>query len=161
MEMALEEAYLAARCGEVPVGAVVVRDGQVLARGRNCRESHRTVLGHAEMIALHRACRRERDWRLTGAWVYVTLEPCPMCIGAMLQARIGRVVYGADDRKGGCTGSIVDLADYPGMPHHLEVVRGVEAEACQRVLSEFFLPRRSGEECDGTPVLDTERWLRG
>lgn len=142
MRLALEQARRAERAGEVPVGAVVVLDGQVLGRGRNTRQARHDILGHAEIVALRQAARVRKDWRLDGATVYVTLEPCPMCVGAMLSARVQRLVYGAVDPRAGAAGSVLNLADYPGLPHHLEVVADARLEECARILRDFFEQRR-------------------
>jgi tRNA(adenine34) deaminase len=144
MQLALRQARLASRHGEVPVGAVVVLAGKVVGRGRNDRERRRDVLGHAEIRALRGASRTLGDWRLEGSTVYVTLEPCPMCVGAMLSARVGRVVYGAPDPRAGAAGSVLNLADYPGLPHHLTVVGNVRVEESGLLLKEFFAARRKG-----------------
>lgn len=143
MALALEEAAAAARDGEVPVGAVVILDGEVVARARNRREGDRDPTAHAELIAVRDAATTLGRWRLTGATVYVTLEPCPMCAGAMMLARVDRVVYGAADPKAGACGSVVDLFEPGRFNHRPEIVGGVMAEACGRVLSEFFAGKRA------------------
>jgi len=143
MSAALEEARMAARAGEVPVGAVVVRDGRIIARGRNRRETENSALGHAELEAIAGACRALGNWRLSGCTLYVTLEPCCMCAGACLNARLERVVYGAADAAAGCLGSRVDLFGMelgPAAPPG--IVAGVLAEECGRELREFFARRR-------------------
>lgn len=149
MEAALQAARRAARRGDVPVGAVVVIEERVVARGWNTREARRDFLGHAEVTALRKACRKYGDWRLDGSTVYVSLEPCPMCVGSMLQARVARVVYGAADPRCGAVGSIVNLADYPGMNHHMEVLGGVAATESQALLEEFFRERRKKMSASG------------
>jgi len=143
MTAALEEARMAAQAGEVPVGAVVVRDGKIIARGRNRRETEGSALGHAELDAIAGACRALGDWRLRGCTLYVTLEPCCMCAGACLNARLERVVYGAADAAAGCLGSRVNLFGMelgPAAPPG--IVAGVLAEECGAVLREFFSSRR-------------------
>lgn len=142
MKLALEQARRAERAGEVPVGAVVVIGGQVISRGRNVREARNDVAGHAEIVALRRAARSRRDWRFDGATVYVTLEPCPMCVGAMLSVRVKRLVYGAADPRAGAAGTVLNLADYPGLPHHLDVVSGIRADECAQLMRTFFARRR-------------------
>lgn len=144
---ALKAASKALELGEIPVGAVVVRGGERLARAWNQRESRRDPLGHAETLALRRAARRIGDWRLEGADLYVTVEPCPMCAGALLQARIRRLVYGTINPRVGCAGTLLNLVDYPGMDHHVQVRGGVLQEECQALVRRFFLERRvlSGE----------------
>lgn len=137
MRMALELAGEAAAAGEVPVGCVIVRDGEVIGRGRNRREERRSALSHAETEAIAAANAALDSWRLDGCTLYVTLEPCPMCAGAILNARIARVVYGARDEAGGACGGVFNLfmENYPGCP---AVVGGVLEEDCRGVLSDFF-----------------------
>jgi tRNA(adenine34) deaminase len=138
MALALDEARAAAASGEVPVGAVVVHDGGVIARAHNLREGLQDPSAHAELLALREAARKLGRWRLTGCTLYVTLEPCAMCAGALVLARIDRLVYGGDDSKAGACGSVVDLVREPRFNHRLEVVGGVLADECGRVLTEFF-----------------------
>jgi tRNA(adenine34) deaminase len=142
MALALEEARAAAREGEAPVGALAVVDGEVVARGRNRRESDRDPTAHAELIAVRDAAEHLGRWRLSGATVYVTLEPCPMCAGALILARVDRIVFGAYDFKAGACGSVVDLFEAGRFNHRPDIVGGVMAEACGRVLTEFFEERR-------------------
>ena len=137
MRLALEEAKRAAGEGEAPVGAVIVRDGEVIAYGRNRRERGKSALAHAECEAIGAACAALGGWRLEGTALYVTLEPCPMCMGAAINARIPEVVFGAADPKAGCCGSVCDLAALP-FNHHPRVVGGILEEDCARVLREFF-----------------------
>ena len=137
MNMALDLARQAAEDGEVPVGAVVVRDGQVVGTGRNRRESCGNALAHAELEAIDEACRRLGGWQLVGCTLYVTLEPCPMCAGAIINSRIERVVLGAMNPKAGSCGSLVNLFDIP-YNHRPTVESGVCAEECSGVLKEFF-----------------------
>ena len=143
MESALDEARLAAAAGEVPVGAVVVRDEEVVGRGHNRRESWGDPMAHAEMIALAQAAARRQDWRLEGCSVYVTLEPCAMCAGAMVNARIDRLVFGARDPKGGYCGSVGDLVREPRLNHQITVCSGVLAEESSELLRSFFRRLRS------------------
>ena len=142
MGLALEEARRAGDDGEVPVGAVVVVDGQVVARGRNRRQADHDPTAHAELLAIRAACADAGSWRLPGATVVVTLEPCPMCAGALLAARVGRVVFGAPDPKAGALGSLYNLGADPRLPHELEVRAGVRAEECGALLGDFFAERR-------------------
>jgi tRNA(adenine34) deaminase len=142
MALALEEARAAARDGEAPVGAVVVVGGEVVARGRNRRETDQDPTAHAELVAVRDAAGSLGRWRLSGATVYVTLEPCPMCAGALILARVDRIVFGAYDPKAGACGSVVDLFDGGRFNHRPDIVGGVMAEACGRVLTEFFEERR-------------------
>jgi tRNA(adenine34) deaminase len=142
MGLALEEARLARDAGEVPVGAVVVVDGAVVARGRNRRQADHDPSAHAELLALRSACASAGSWRLPGAQVVVTLEPCPMCAGALLAARVDRVVFGAADPKAGALGSLYNLGADPRLPHELEVRAGVRADECGALLAGFFADRR-------------------
>lgn len=142
MALALAEARLAGESGEVPVGAVVVVDGEVVARGRNRRQADNDPTAHAELLAIRSACAAAGSWRLPGAEVVVTLEPCPMCAGALLAARVSRVVFGAPDPKAGALGSLYNLGADPRLPHELEVQAGVRAEECGALLAGFFTERR-------------------
>ena len=137
MRLALEEAHRAAEAGEVPVGAVVVREGQLVATGRNRREQAKNALAHAEIEAIGAACRALGGWRLMGCTLYVTLEPCPMCAGAIINARVERLVFGAHDPKAGTAGSVLDLFGYP-FNHHPQVDAGVLADDCAEELRRFF-----------------------
>ena len=139
MRRALELAAEAAAEGEVPVGAVVVKrsTGEIVGEGRNRRELGKSPLAHAEIIAIDEASRRLGGWRLVDCALYVTLEPCPMCAGAVINSRVERLVYGASDKKAGSCGSVVDLFSYP-YNHIPEIERGVLADECAAVLSEFF-----------------------
>ena len=152
MDQALALAAEAAAEGEVPVGCVIVRQGQIVGRGRNRRETGKTALGHAEIEAIADACRNLGGWRLWDCTLYVTLEPCPMCAGAIINARIPRVVYGAADKKAGSCGSVCDLfaMDYN---HHPEVLRGVREEECAALLSDFFQKLR-------LTLRDRPKWKR-
>ncbi len=138
MELAFEEAEKALDKEEVPIGAVVVFQGKVVGRGHNQKETKQDPTAHAEMIALKKAARKLESWRMPDCEVYVTLEPCPMCIGAMLQARIKKLVFGAFDEKGGAVGSLYNLADDDRLNHRIKVVSGVEAKRSSRMLKEFF-----------------------
>ncbi|HET6497712.1 MAG TPA: tRNA adenosine(34) deaminase TadA [Coriobacteriia bacterium] len=144
MALALEQARLAAAAGEVPVGACVVRDGEVVARAHNRRETDADPSAHAEFIAIREAASALGRWRLSDCTVYVTLEPCPMCAGLMHQARIARLVYGTDDPKAGAVGTLYDLSNDERLNHRFDVTRGVRAEECAEVLTEFFRARRAG-----------------
>ena len=137
MDEALALAREAAAEGEVPVGCVIVRNGQIVGRGRNHRETGRTALGHAEIQAISDACRNLNGWRLWDCTLYVTLEPCPMCAGAIVNARIPRVVYGAADAKAGCCGSVCDLFAME-FNHHPKVESGIREAEAQELLTEFF-----------------------
>ena len=137
MRLALALADEAAAEGEVPVGAVVVRGGEVIGTGRNRREGMRHALAHAELEAIDEACRRAGGWRLFGGEIYVTLEPCPMCAGAILNARLDRVIFGAPDPKAGCCGTLTDLYALP-FNHHPAVQGGLLQEECAARLTAFF-----------------------
>lgn len=152
MGRALEEAALAPSTGDVPVGAVVLRaDGTVLGRGRNLREADGDPLAHAEVVALRDAAAHAGGWRLDGATLVVTLEPCTMCAGAILAARIGRLVFGAWDEKAGAVGSVIDVLRDRRPASGIEVVAGVRAEESAALLRSFFLARRPGGEPEVTP----------
>lgn len=142
MERALELARIAAKIGEVPVGAVVVKDGEIIAEAHNLRHTGNVATAHAELLAIEEACRKLGTWRLSGCTLYVTLEPCPMCAGAIINSRIDRVVYGVKDAKAGCVGSVINFNSYP-FNHAFEVVDGVCEKECAKVLSEFFGKARS------------------
>ena len=137
MDQALALARQAADEGEVPVGCVVVRNGQIVGRGRNRRETGRTALGHAEIQAISQACEALGGWRLWECTLYVTLEPCPMCAGAIINARIPRVVFGASDAKCGACGSVCDLFSMD-FNHHPKVEKGLREEEAALLLTEFF-----------------------
>ena len=141
MREAIKEAEIAASIGEVPIGAVIVRNGEIIARGHNERETGKDATRHAEIIAIERACATLHGWRLIGCDMYVTLEPCPMCAGAAMNARLVRVIYGASDLRAGAFGSIFNLNDYP-VNHKPEIVRGVLAEECLAPIQAFFKERR-------------------
>lgn len=144
MRLALEEARQAFEKGEVPVGAVAVHQGQVIGRGHNCKETQRDPTAHAEMLALREAARARGGWRLEDVTLYCTMEPCPMCAGAMLQARLLRLVYAVDDPKAGAAGSVIELLQHPPFNHQVSVTRGVLAGAVQDLLADFFAGLRQG-----------------
>lgn len=137
MREAVRQAKKAAALKEVPIGCVIVHDGAIIARGYNRRTIDKNVLAHAEIIAIRKACRKIGDWRLEDCTMYVTLEPCPMCAGAIINSRIRRVVYGAADTKAGCCGSVTDLFAMP-FNHHPVVEQGLRAEEAQELLQAFF-----------------------
>jgi tRNA(adenine34) deaminase len=142
MRRALDLAWRAAECGEVPVGAVVFRDDRVLGQGYNLRETLHDPTAHAEIVALREAALRLDNWRLDGCAMAVTLEPCPMCAGALVNARMATLIYGAADPKMGCVDTLHALCTEPRFNHRLHVERGVMAEACADVLRRFFARRR-------------------
>ena len=140
MKEALSEAELARDIDEVPVGAIIVRDGEIIARAHNTRESDKNALCHAEIKAINDACRVLGGWRLVGCTLFVTLEPCPMCAGAIINARVEKVVYGASDFKGGAFGSMLNLTDFPLFKP--EIISGVLKDDCSKILTEFFKNKR-------------------
>ena len=142
MRLALEEARLAFHEDEVPIGAVIVYDDRVIARAHNQREQLHDPTAHAEMIAITQAAEARRSWRLDGCILYVTLEPCPMCAGAILQARIPVVVYGAADPKAGAVRTLYHLLDDSRLNHRCQIVSGVLAEPCGQIISQFFQEQR-------------------
>jgi tRNA(adenine34) deaminase len=147
MELALEQAELAAAAGEVPVGALVIKDGKIIGRGynRNLLDSDPTA--HAEIVALRQAAARLGNHRLVGCTMVATIEPCCMCAGALIHARIARLVYGASDPKAGAAGSTVQVINHPSMNHRMEVAAGVLAGKCSEVLQKFFRQKRQQTSC--------------
>jgi tRNA(adenine34) deaminase len=142
MTAALELARKAAELGEIPVGAVITdENGTIVGRGYNRRETDRDATAHAEILAIQDACKALNRWRLTGCTLYVTLEPCPMCTGAILQSRLERVVFGAADEKAGCCGGLLHLTESP-FDSHPAIYSGVLEEECREVLQEFFKGKR-------------------
>lgn len=144
MREALLEAHEGYRRGEVPVGAVIVKDGLIIGRGHNLRETSGDPLGHAELVALRNASESLGDWRLEGCVMYVTLEPCPMCAGALLASRIEKVVYGACDEKEGACGTVLNVADYPGLGRKALIIGGILEDECAGMLKKFFRDKRKG-----------------
>jgi tRNA(adenine34) deaminase len=143
MTECLRLARTAAARGDVPVGALVVLDGRIIGTGFNTRERDADPTGHAEIVALREACRSTGRWRVDGATLYVTLEPCPMCAGALVNGRVERVVYGADDPKAGAVRTLYSICDDPRLNHRLEVEAGVMATECAQLLSDFFRAARA------------------
>lgn len=142
MKQAMKEAEKACKKDEVPIGAVLVKDGKVISRGHNTRETKQISTHHAEINCIEKACKKIGTWRLEDCTLYVTLEPCPMCAGAIFQSRIKKVVFGAYDPKGGSYGSCFNLNDVKGLNHYPEVVGGVCQEECSTILKEFFKRKR-------------------
>lgn len=142
MQRALMQANVAYKKGEVPVGAVVVKDGKIIARGYNRRETDNDPTAHAELIAMKRAAEKLSSWRLTGCTLYVTLEPCPMCAGVIINSRIDSVVFGAYDEKAGCCTTLYHLCNDEKFNHRAQVTGGVEEEKCAEILSRFFKENR-------------------
>lgn len=157
MREALKEAYKAAEKGEVPVGAVIVADDQVIARGYNLRERLADPTAHAEILALREAALVLGSWRLSNCTLYVTMEPCPMCAGAAIQGRVKKIVYGAPDPKAGAAGSCIDLLGETCFNHKVEVVGGVLGEKCAKVVQGFFRRLRAGELKDPAVIESEER----
>ena len=137
MKLAIMEAKKAAEKGEVPVGAVIVKNGEVIAACHNLREEKQNALSHAEIEAINTACQKLNSWRLDDCEMYVTLEPCPMCTGAIINARIKTVIFGAYDSKMGCMDSVINLCDYP-FNHKVEIYGGIMEDECLAVLQNFF-----------------------
>lgn len=146
MRRALALAKEAADEGEAPIGAIIVRDGKIAGVGRNRREKDKNALGHAEIEAIDNACKTLGGWRLIGCTMYVTLEPCPMCAGAIINARIERVVFGAYDKKAGSCGSVTNLFELP-YNHKPELIGGVLEEECSLALTNFFRDLRTSKQC--------------
>lgn len=138
MQEAINEAEKARDIDEVPIGAVIVKDGSIIARAHNKREIAQQATAHAELLAIQKACEELGSWRLEGCSLYVTLEPCPMCAGAILQSRLETVVYGADDPKAGCAGTLMNLLQDERFNHQTNVFRGVLAKQCSELLTSFF-----------------------
>lgn len=141
MKQALELARRAAEQGEIPVGALVVKDGEVIGEGYNLRETNKSATAHAEVLAIEQACGALGTWRLDGCTLYVTMEPCPMCAGAIVNSRIARVVYGCKDSVAGCLGSVTDLSRYP-FNHSFSCEGGILAEEARDLLRNFFINKR-------------------
>ncbi|QAY67383.1 tRNA adenosine(34) deaminase TadA [Paenibacillus protaetiae] len=138
MHEAIAEARKAEQLGEVPIGAVIVRNGEIIGRGYNLRETKHDPTAHAELVAIKDACERIGAWRLLDCTLYVTLEPCPMCAGALVQSRVKRVVYGAHDPKAGCAGTLMNLLQEPRFNHETELTSGVLQPECSALLTDFF-----------------------
>lgn len=142
MQAALEEAHLAASAGEVPIGAVVVRQGEIVARGQNRVLRDVDPTAHAEIVAMRAAAYATGNYRLPDCELYVTLEPCAMCAGAMIHARLARLVYGAADPKAGAAGSVLEVLNHPKLNHKMALNSGILAEKCSEILKDFFRARR-------------------
>ncbi|WP_026678690.1 tRNA adenosine(34) deaminase TadA [Fictibacillus gelatini] len=138
MRLAINEAIKAREIGEVPIGAIIVKDDEVISTAFNLRESEKRAVAHAELLAIDRACKKVDSWRLEGATLYVTLEPCAMCSGAIVLSRIHRVVFGAADPKGGCAGTLMNLLQEERFNHQCDVTAGILAEECGELLTSFF-----------------------
>ena len=138
MEAALAQARRAYDLGEVPIGCVIVNQGKIIAQAANERVTQANALSHAEILAIDKACKAIGDWRLEDCQIYVTIEPCPMCAGAIIQARIPTVIYGAKNPKAGCAGSILDILQEPRFNHQAQVISGVLEEECAALMRKFF-----------------------
>lgn len=145
MYEAIKQARRAARLSEVPIGCVIVYEDKIIARAYNRRNTDKSTLAHAEILAIKKAAKYIGDWRLEDCIMYVTLEPCPMCAGAIVQARIPRVVMGTMNSKAGCAGSVVNLLQMDGFNHKAEVTKGVLAEECRKMMQDFFREVRDGK----------------
>ncbi|HEY6972528.1 MAG TPA: tRNA adenosine(34) deaminase TadA [Candidatus Angelobacter sp.] len=143
MRLALEEASLAIRAGEVPVGALVIKEGEIIGRGHNRSLLDYDPSAHAEIVALREAAARLRNHRLTGCTMFVTIEPCAMCAGALVHARVARLVYGASDPKAGAVSSLLQVVNHPGLNHKMEVKSGVLERECSEILQKFFQEKRN------------------
>lgn len=146
MKEAIRQAKKAAALNEVPIGCVIVYEEKIIARGYNRRIVDKNVLAHAEIAAIRKACKKIGDWRLEGCTMYVTLEPCPMCAGAIIQARIPKVVMGCMNPKAGCAGSVLDMLHQPGFNHQVETEAGLLGEECSGLLKNFFKALRQARE---------------
>ena len=146
MKQAIAQAKKAYKLDEVPIGCIIVHDGKVIGRGYNRRNTDKTTLGHAEITAIKKASKVIGDWRLEECTLYVTLEPCQMCAGAIVQARIPKVVIGSMNAKAGCAGSILNILEMPGFNHQCEVVRGICEEECSNMLKTFFKELRESKK---------------
>lgn len=146
MRIAIRQAKLSEKIGEVPIGAIIVdKNGNILAKATNLRENKKTTLGHAELVAIHRACKKLDSWRLIDCTLYVTLEPCFMCAGALLQSRIARVVFASPDPKGGALETLANLGNDPRLNHRFSVTGGVLGEECSLLLKKFFRKKRKNK----------------
>ena len=152
MKAALKQAKKAYAIDEVPIGCVIVQDGHIIARGYNRRNIDKNTLAHAELAAIRKASKKTGDWRLEDCTMYVTLEPCQMCAGAIVQSRMKRVVIGSMNAKAGCAGSILNLLQMQQFNHQVEITRGVREEECSQMLSQFFRELRERKKRKADPV---------
>lgn len=153
MKAAIEEAKKAEAIGEVPIGAVIVKDGEIISTAYNLRETEQRAVAHAELLVIDDACQKLGTWRLSETTLYVTLEPCPMCAGAIVLSRVDRVVYGAKDPKGGCAGTLMNLLQDDRFNHMAEVTSGVLEDECAALLSNFFKGLREKKKQTKTMIL--------
>ncbi len=164
MKAALKEAKKAYDLKEVPIGCVIVREGKIIAKGYNRRNTDKSVLNHAEILAIQKACKKTGDWRLEDCTMYITLEPCQMCAGAIVQARIPKVVIGSMNPKAGCAGSVINILQMSQFNHQVEIEKGVCQEECSQILKDFFaelrenkkIQKRQAEEAAKAETPDTE-----
>ena len=145
MKEALKEAEKAELIDEVPIGCVIVKDDKIIARGHNQRETKQSPIGHAEIVVINKAAKKLNSWRLEGCDIYVTLEPCIMCSGAIIQSRINKVYYGASDPKGGALGSSINVLEAKNINHHPEVISGVLQEECSKIITNYFKAKRQSK----------------
>lgn len=157
MKEAIKQAKKAATVGDVPIGCVIVYQDKIIARGYNKRNAKKTTLAHAELLAIEKASKKIKDWRLEECTMYITLEPCQMCAGAIVQARIPRVVVGAMNKKAGCAGSVLNLFQIPAFNHQVAFEKGVLEEECATMLSEFFKNLRNSKNEESLPVQDGKK----
>ena len=146
MELALQEAAAAALAGEVPIGAVIVREGQVIAKAHNMREKWLDATAHAEVIAIRDACQKLQNWRLSGCTLYVTVEPCPMCAGAIYNSRVDTVIFGCRDNRAGAVESLFNVLSHPLLNHQPQVIGGILEDRCAAIVKEFFAACRAEEK---------------
>ncbi|MEG2773900.1 MAG: tRNA adenosine(34) deaminase TadA [Acetivibrio sp.] len=149
MKEAIKQAKKAYKIGEVPIGCIIVYEDKIIARGYNKRNSKKNSLSHAELLAINKACKVMGDWRLEDCTMYITLEPCQMCAGAIVQSRIKRVVIGSMNPKAGCAGSILNLLEIPQFNHQVETERGVLEEECSKLITKFFKELREEKKRKG------------
>ncbi|PNH21728.1 tRNA-specific adenosine deaminase [Megasphaera hutchinsoni] len=142
MKEALHQASLAFSVGEIPIGAVITYNDTIIATAYNLRESLPCATAHAELLAIEKACRALQRWRLTGCTLYVTVEPCPMCAGAIVNSRLDRLIYGCPDPKGGAVHTLFQILSHPQLNHHPEIIAGIQQESCANLLKDFFRQRR-------------------
>ena len=145
MKEALKEAKKAELIDEVPIGCVIVKGDKIIARGHNQRETNQSPIGHAEIIAINKVSKKLKSWRLEGCDIYVTLEPCIMCSGAIIQSRISKVYYGASDPKGGALGSSINVLEAKNINHHPEIISGVMQEECSKIITNYFKQKRQSK----------------
>ena len=145
MELAFKQAVQALLKNEVPIGCVIVKDDQIIGMGHNIRNSSKNSLAHAEIIAINQACSAIGDWRLEGCTLFVTIEPCPMCAGAILQARVSEIAFGANNKKAGCAGSVLNLLNHPGFNHSVAIINGILEAKCADLMQTYFRQLRNSK----------------